>query len=334
MPDPPIFRPQARWAPAASARLAMLGVVAAAVWGVTVATPPIPSHSPSLLGKGLIADLAERAARAEAAARAAQEVVRREKIAELGAPTLTDPTGLIGQELTPLVTTLGSLEAKRLSTSPAWARALTERLAAHGVGPGTVVAASLSGSFPGLNIALASACGALDARLLAVSSVTASTWGANEPGFTWPEMEARLVRAGVIRRVSIAVTAGGAADRAFDLADEDRALAERIRDAAAARLDVPTLRPGNYDEAVEVRVRAYRRAAAGSPIVLYANVGGAEASMGHSSAILGVGTGFVSGAGLEGRAGGGVTARFARERVPILMLLNVRELAVRWGLGL
>ena len=116
---------------------------------MTVATPPIPSHSPSLLGKGLIADLAERAARAEAAARAAQEVVRREKIAELGAPTLTDPTGLIGQELTPLVTTLGSLEAKRLSTSPAWARALTERLAAHGVGPGTVVAASLSGSLNG-----------------------------------------------------------------------------------------------------------------------------------------------------------------------------------------
>lgn len=336
MPDPPIFRPPARQGPRSAGRLAMLGfVAAAALWAWSVATPlPIPARSPSLLGKERVDGLAGRAARAEATARAAHAVVRREKIAELGAAALTDPTGLVGQELTPLVTTLGSLEAKRLSTNPAWARALTERLAAQGIGPGSVVAASLSGSFPGLNIALASACGALDARLLAVSSVTASTWGANEPGFTWPEMEARLVRAGVFPRVTVAVTAGGAADRAFDLPDADRALAERIRDLAAARLDVPALRPGNYEEAVEARMRAYRRAAAGAPIILYANVGGAEASMGHSAAILGTGTGFVNGAGLRNGTGGGVTARFARERVPILMLLNVRELALRWGIGL
>lgn len=265
--------------------------------------------------------------------RSARELLRREKIAELGGAVLTDPSGLVGQELTPLVTTLGSLEAKRLTTSPAWARALTERLAENGIGPGSVVAASLSGSFPGLNVALAAACDALGARLIAVSSVTASTWGANEPGFTWPEMEARLVRAGIIRRASIAVTAGGAADRAQDLPDEDRALAERIRDEAAARLGVPALRPRDYEEAVDARLRAYRRAAAGSPIVLYANVGGAEASMGRSTAILGVGTGFVDAAGVRGRAGGGVTARFAQDRVPILMLLNVRELALRWGIG-
>jgi tetratricopeptide (TPR) repeat protein len=30
------------------------------------------------------------------------------------------------------------------------------------------------------------------ARVVAVSSVTASTWGANQPGFTWPEIEALL----------------------------------------------------------------------------------------------------------------------------------------------
>jgi poly-gamma-glutamate system protein len=164
--------------------------------------------------------------------------------------------------------------------------------------------------------------------------VTASTWGANEPGFTWPEMEARLVRGGLIQRASIAVTAGGAADRAQDLPDEDRALAERIRDAAAARLGVPALRPRDYEEAVAVRLQAYRRAAAGAPIALYANVGGAEASMGRSTAILTVGTGFVDGARLRGAVGGGVTAWFASERVPILMLLNVRELALRWGIGL
>ena len=72
--------------------------------------------------------------------------------------------------------------------------------------------------------------------------------------------------------------------------------------------------------------------AAGAPVALYVNVGGAEASMGHSPAILGVGTGFVTGRALRGTRG--VTAWFAEQGVPILMLLNVRELALRWGVGL
>ena len=336
MREAQLFRPRTGWCRPAPQRLAALGFAAfVGLAGVSIVMP-LPIRAPSVFaGPGeRVADLPARAARAEAAMRRAGELLKEAKAAAHGDTALSDGRGLIGQELTPLVTTLGSLEAKRLSTHPAWARVLTERLAAEGIGAGSIVAASLSGSFPGLNVALAAACEALDARLIAVSSVTASSWGANEPGFTWPEMEVRLVRARVIRPVSVAITTGGAADRAADLADEDRALAERIRDAAAARLDVPALRPGSFEEAVAARLRAYRRAAAGAPIDLYVNVGGAEASMGRSTAILGVGTGFVSGRALRGSAGQGVTAWFADQRVPILMLLNVRELALRWGVGL
>ncbi len=336
MPDPPLFRPRVGYSRIDANRLATIGLAACLALAAVPLVTPLPVRGPSaFLAAGTrVPDLPARADRAESAMRQARDLLRREKAAELGGRGETDSSGLVGQELTPLVTTMGSLEAKRLSTNPAWARALTSRLAAEGIGPGSLVAASLSGSFPGLNVALAAACDALDARLLAVSSVTASTWGANEPGFTWPEMEARLVRAGVIRRASIAVTAGGAADRARDLPDEDRALAERIRDAAAERLGVPALRPESFEEAVAMRLRAYRRAAAGAPIALYANVGGAEASMGRSAAILGVGAGVVDGAPLRRARGGGVTASFASDRVPILMLLNVRELALRWGVGL
>jgi len=334
MSEAPLFVPRRGWRRPDPRRVAALGFAASLAVAVASLAVPLPLRAPRLLPVpgSAIADLGERAERAQRAMGQARDFIRSAKIRAMGAGALADPSGLVGQEVTPLVTTLGSLEAKRLSTSPVWARVLTERLGAEGVGPGSVVAASLSGSFPGLNLALAAACDALGVRLIAVSSVTASTWGANEPGFTWPEMEAMLVEGGVIRPASVAIAAGGAADAAADLAGEDRALASRIRNAAAARLGVPALRPGSFEEAVGLRLRAYRRAAAGAPVALYVNVGGAEASMGHSPAILGVGTGFVTGRALRGTRG--VTAWFAEQGVPILMLLNVRELALRWGVGL
>jgi poly-gamma-glutamate system protein len=241
--------------------------------------------------------------------------------------------GLLGAELTPLVTTLGSLEAKRLSTSPRWAGELVRRLRAAGVGEGDVVAASFSGSFPGLNLAVVSACTGLDARLVAVSSVTASTWGATEPGFTWPEMEARLVAAGVVPRASFAVSVGGGGDAGADLEPEARALAKRIAAAAAAALGAELLAPSSLEESISRRLDLYARRAGGRPVALYVNCGGNEASLGRSTAFLHLANGFLRGMPFDLGADRGAMARFAERGVPVLHLLNVRDLALRWGVG-
>jgi len=282
-------------------------------------------------------DVARRAAQAEAAMRRWQDRLRQAKAKAgiaAGGDSGFDASGMLGEELTPLVTTLGSLEAKRLSTNPAWAGALTGQLARAGLHRGDLVAASFSGSFPGLNLALVAACDALGVRLVAVSSVTASTWGANQPGFTWPEMEARLVEAGELRRVTAAVTAGGEGDVASDLEADARAVADDVLRRSAERLGVPALRPRDFKDAVEARLRVYEAAAAGRPTALYVNVGGAHASMGRTPAILKLRSGFVPGVPFDRSADRGVTARFAERRVKILMLLNVRELAIKWGVPL
>jgi poly-gamma-glutamate system protein len=332
------FRPRfGRWSTVSPGVLAAAGwVIALAAVGAGTAgvlppmalrrAPPAPS-----------AALAARAHQAETAMRRAEAFLATER-ARLGVlpdeEARPDPSGLIGGEVTPLMTTLGSLEAKRIATNPAWARELTLRLAGAGIGSGDVLAASLSGSFPGLNLALAAACQALGAELVAISSVTASTWGANQPGFTWPEIEARLVDAGLVGRVSIAVTAGGEGDVASDLEGEDRKLALAIRDAAARRLGVPALAPAGFDEAVRARLAAYRRVANGRRISLYVNVGGANASLGRSAAILKLRSGFLPPAPVGARHDQGVASLLAAEGVPILMLLNVRDLALRWGIPL
>jgi poly-gamma-glutamate system protein len=278
-----------------------------------------------------------QAAEAERLVREAEHVVALAKRREGLLPSDVSEPGaaaLIGGELTPLVTTLGSLEAKRTAVNPRWAGTLARQLAARGVVKGDVIAAGFSGSFPALNLSVMAAAKVLGAELAAVSSVTASTWGANQPGFTWPEIEVRVVNAGVLPRASIAVTAGGDGDVARDLEPDARALALRIRDAAARDLRVPSLSPADALDAVEQRLALYRRAANGRPIAIYVNVGGTAASLGSSAAVLRLRSGFLPPGPFDRSRDRGVMARFAEQNVPVLTLLNIRDLALRWGIPL
>jgi poly-gamma-glutamate system protein len=243
-----------------------------------------------------------------------------------------DSSGLIGAEMTPLVTTLGSLESKQASASAAWARVLVVQLDGAGVRRGSVVAASFSGSFPALNLAVVCACRALGARLAVASSVTSSTWGANQPGFTWPEMEVRLVSAALMAPASIAVSTGGEDDRAADLEPEARLLAGQIADRAAAALGAVRLTPSNYVEAVASRIALFDRVARDRPIAIYVNVGGAQASMGRSPSVLKLKSGWLSRESFNDGPDGGVMAEMAKRGVRVLHLLNIRDLALRWGI--
>jgi poly-gamma-glutamate system protein len=312
----------------------LAGLAAVALGGAWLVDALHPSDDPL---KALPPPVAERARHAEARMRAAEACLARAKLqAGLGDDPAVghDPSGLIGGELTPLMTTLGNLEAKRVSTNPAWARVLTSRLYRAGIRRGDLIAASFSGSFPALNLALTLAADAIGANVLAVSSVTASTYGANQAGFTWPEIEARLVAAGVIRRASIAVSLGGTGDRGLELEPEGRRLAERILSDSSAALGVPAIRPGGFADAVRRRLELYDRARTGRTIALYVNIGGAEAGMGRSTVVLRLRNGFLPGVPFDFSREQGVMGVMAQRGVPILMLLNIRDLALRWGIAL
>ena len=239
---------------------------------------------------------------------------------------------LIGGEWTPLVTTLGEVEAKRVSVSPAWPRALVGEFHRAGLRPGDVVAASFSGSFPGINLAVMTASQALGLNLAAVSSVTASSFGAADPGFTWPEMEARLVAAGLLQQATVAVSAGGDGDRALDLDEDGRLLAREIAARCARQLKVPLVEPGDFEASVRARLDAFDAARAGRPLAAFVNVGGTQAALGRSSAILKVQNGWLGRAPFDSSPGRGLIARMVERGVPVLHVLNVRDLAVRWGI--
>lgn len=295
------------------------------------------SFSGSPAAAALPPEVEAAALRAELAMRRAEAFLRVEKErAGLRTDPLLDPgrTGLIGDELTPLTTTLGNLAAKRTAADPRWAGELVRRLWRAGIRAGSPVAAGFSGSFPGLNLAVTLACRELGADLGVISSVTASTYGANQPGFTWPEMEARLARVGFLAPVSLAVTAGGDNDRATDLLPEGRQLAASLARRSARSLGAAYLRPPDFQASVTQRLAVYRRWAGGRRIAVYVNVGGTEASLGRSEAVLRLRSGFLPPAPFDFSPDRGVLARMAEAGVPVLTLLNVRDLALRWGVPL
>ena len=239
---------------------------------------------------------------------------------------------LIGRETSPLVTTLGDVEAKRVSASPAWPAAFVREFHRKGLRRGDVVAASFSGSFPALNLAVASAAQAMDLRLVAVSSVTASSFGATEPGFTWPEIEVRLAHAGVLGAVSAGVSAGGGGDRADDLEEDGRTLARAIAARCARELGAALIDPATFDEAVRGRLAVFDGARGRAPLAAFVNVGGTQAALGRSTAILKLQSGWLPHEPFDGSAGRGLVALMVGRGVPVLHILNVRDLALRWGI--
>ena len=150
---------------------------------------------------------------------------------ELGIPMSQDDihqTGMIGLPYTGITTTSGALEAKRTAAQPDMAALCVRMLYEAGVQTGDTVGAGFSGSFPGMNLAVVAACESMGVELICISSVGASTYGANNPELTFPEMLYRLNRDGLIQTRSAAVTMGGHKDVGADM-DPETAARIRVR---------------------------------------------------------------------------------------------------------
>ena len=139
---------------------------------------------------------------------------------------LNDPagTGLIGPEFSQITNAQGNLEAKLTSLNPNWTGVLVDYFRRAGLEPGDPVAVAVSGSFPGLNIALFAAMETLRLRPVVVTSIVASMWGANDPAFTWLDMESVLFEAGVFTTRSSLASFGGGNDMGRGLSPDGRRL--------------------------------------------------------------------------------------------------------------
>lgn len=185
-------------------------------------------------------------------------------------------SGLIGQEFTLTTTDRGILSAKLTSINPNFAALFVQYFHDLGLEPGNPVAIGMTGSFPALNIAALAAAEEMSLRAVPIASIGASMWGANDPSFTWLDMEKLLNNQGLLKTRSVAASLGGSNDRGRGLSPKGRAL---LRDAIV-RNGVTLISEPTLDESIAKRVVIFDEAAAPVGVKAFVNIGGGSANIG------------------------------------------------------
>lgn len=243
---------------------------------------------------------------------------------------VNDPnkTALIGQEYTLITTDKGYIDAKLSSTNPNFAAVVVQFLKDAGVDEGDYVAVAFSGSFPALNISVFAALETLEAHPIIITSVGASNYGANDPYFTWLDMEHIFYDADIFHFRSVAASIGGGHDVGRGLSPEGR---ELISDAIH-RNDVEFINESHLEKSIEKRMRIYEKQSKGKPIKAYINVGGGVASLGNTINGDIIQSGLTEYLPMRNFPVRGVIIQMGQQGVPIIHLSNISNLMDEFGL--
>lgn len=237
-------------------------------------------------------------------------------------------TGMIGEPVTSVTTAVGHVRSKQASTNPNLAAAVVDMLKQAGVERGDVVAVGYSGSFPGGNVCTLAAVEAVGAVPIILGSVGASQYGANDPEFLWPDMEALLYEQGHTPFRMLASSLGGPGDRALGLAEDGRQAMKR----SVERNGLPLIGGLQFKDSIAQRMQHYDKYAAGRPIKAYINVGGGTLSVGRR---LGKSL-YRLGLNIEPPPGheqiDGIIPQFFARGLPVIHLVGFDRLANRNGI--
>jgi len=243
---------------------------------------------------------------------------------------INDPnqTALIGQEYSMITTDQGNIDSKLSSTNPNFAAVIVQLLKEAGLEDKDNVAVAFSGSFPGLNISVLAALETLNLRPIVITSVGSSNFGANDPYFTWLDMEKILNESKIFHHRSIAASIGGGNDFGRGLSPEGRDLIAK----AIERNDVEFINEKHLENSIARRMEVYDKCSKGQPIKAFINVGGGIASLGNTI------NGQLIPSGLTQRLPTGnfplhgVIIQMGQKGIPIIHLLNIDQLLAKYEL--
>lgn len=240
----------------------------------------------------------------------------------------TDPvidpgrTGLIGPEWSVITTTIGHPEAKRTSTNPEFAALLVHLLRSAGVQKGDTIALGCSGSFPGLLLASLSAAKSLDVNCRTIISLGSSSYGANRPGLTILDIYNLILTRGIITEMPVAVSLGGEGDSGLGWEQETiELLKSRIEGSGYLFIN-----ENDLNRNVILRDSLY------GTIKAFINAGGAMANIGTSESILGLKPGLLTRYKIPPEDQQGMIHKALLKGIPVIHLLNIKGLAVEYGL--
>ncbi|MFH1853295.1 MAG: poly-gamma-glutamate system protein [Candidatus Neomarinimicrobiota bacterium] len=232
--------------------------------------------------------------------------------------------GLLGEDFSPITTTLGSLAAKELSIQPEFSALIVRLVHEAGLSAGDRVGVILSGSFPALGIATLAALQVLEMEPLVFSSLGASSFGANQPDATWIDLENWLIERGGLKFRSLLVSYGAEDDNGGGMFPGGP---EQLQ-AAFERNRCPVYQPADLEQSIVYKTELLQKAG----IKLLINIGGNQAGVGNCSHVLEIPPGLNYQLPACGHAQRGVVFRLNQNGIPVLHLLNIRELSIRYGI--
>lgn len=236
---------------------------------------------------------------------------------------------LIGQQFTSITTDLGIFESKLVGANPNFAGIVIEIFHEAGLQRGDQVAIGMTGSHPGVNTAVLCACEVMGIKPVTIASVGASWWGANDPDFTWPDMERLLNEKGIVHSQRIGASLGGTDDVAAGLSIEGQEMMRR----AIARNGLKMIFEQNVTASAAARWKLYKDANPGASYKAYVNIGGGAASLGHYENERLIPNGFMRILPAKNYPSRGVIHLFSDAGVSLINFQDIDRLSRRYGLG-
>ena len=241
-------------------------------------------------------------------------------------------TGLVGGPYSLITTDEGDLDAKLTTLDPNFAAVVIDLMYELGLKKNDTVAVLMTGSMPGANIAVLTACKALGLNPVTISSVGASQWGANQIDFTWLDMERILFEKELILSTSIAASIGGRNDMGRLLSVKGRnIILDNIK-----KHNIPLIKKDRLSDNIEERMNYLNKYSSIDSYDAIINVGGGVASLGTSFNLKLLSPGVVSRADMNtiGTEGGieGVFSKFINLNVLGLHILNIRPLIEQYNM--
>ena len=235
-------------------------------------------------------------------------------------------TGMVGSPFSLITTDEGDLDSKLTTLDPNFSAVVVDLMSQLNLQERDTVAVLMTGSMPGANLAVLSACQAMGITPITISSLGASQWGANQIDFTWLDMESILVKNGLYNSQSVAASIGGRNDMGRLLSPSGRKI---ITDNISFH-NIPLIKNNRLAENIKTRMKYYSEFLPINRYKAVINVGGGVASLGTSFNSKLIPPGIVKRSDLANinRPGGieGVFSKFINSGVPGLHILNIRPL--------
>jgi len=190
-------------------------------------------------------------------------------------------SGIVGVDSS-VITTIFDTEDKKMKNSkiacthPNFAALVVEMFQEAQLKKDDKIAISMTGSLPGANIAVLSACRSMGLKPVIISSVGSSAWGANKENFSWLDMEEYLYNNKIIDVKSIAASIGGENDLGDNLSDRG---IEAIENSIASK-NIEFINNKSLIESVNRKIQIYENNNI-SNYKAFINIGGGSASLGY-----------------------------------------------------